>query len=417
MAREMKDSGIEWIGKIPANWTLRRLQWCLIEVTEKNDPIKTTQILSLTNKQGVLPYEDKGAQGNKAKENLAEYKLAYEDTLIINSMNVIIGSVGISHYFGCVSPVYYVFKETNESDLRFINYIFNTVGFQKECRKFAKGILEIRLRISISDLFKRPIPLPNIEKQRKIADYLDKECAEIDTILEKTHNSIEEYKKLKQAIITQAVTKGVREDRPMKESGIIWLDAVPEDWEISKIKYAIFPHEKPVFPTDDVITCFRDGTVTLRKNRREEGFTVSFTENGYQGVDVGDLVIHGMDTFAGAIGCSDSRGKTSPVVHVCSTIGNNRYFMYFLRYMAYSSVLMDFSNGVRIRSSDFRNFKKLAVFEMLVPPLEEQNEIVNYLDNTLAKIEQVVNQKESLLDELDSYKKAVIYEYVTGKRE
>ncbi len=417
MAREMKDSGIEWIGKIPANWTLRRLQWCLIEVTEKNDPIKTTQILSLTNKQGVLPYEDKGAQGNKAKENLAEYKLAYEDTLIVNSMNVIIGSVGISHYFGCVSPVYYVFKETNESDLRFINYIFNTVGFQKECRKFAKGILEIRLRISISDLFKRPIPLPNIEKQRKIADYLDKECAEIDTILEKTHNSIEEYKKLKQAIITQAVTKGVREDRPMKESGIIWLDAVPEDWEISKIKYAIFPHEKPVFPTDDVITCFRDGTVTLRKNRREEGFTVSFTENGYQGVDVGDLVIHGMDTFAGAIGCSDSRGKTSPVVHVCSTIGNNRYFMYFLRYMAYSSVLMDFSNGVRIRSSDFRNFKKLAVFEMLVPPLEEQNEIVNYLDNTLAKIEQVVNQKESLLDELDSYKKAVIYEYVTGKRE
>ena len=179
MVREMKDSGIEWIGKIPASWTLRRLQWCLIEVAEKNDPIKTTQILSLTNKQGVLPYEDKGAQGNKAKENLAEYKLAYEDTLIVNSMNVIIGSVGISHYFGCVSPVYYVFKETNESDLRFINYIFNTVGFQKECRKFAKGILEIRLRISTSDLFKRPIPLPNIEKQRKIADYLDKECAEI----------------------------------------------------------------------------------------------------------------------------------------------------------------------------------------------------------------------------------------------
>ena len=417
MAREMKDSGIEWIGKIPASWTLRRLQWCLIEVAEKNDPIRTTQILSLTNKQGVLPYEDKGAQGNKAKENLAEYKLAYEDTLIVNSMNVIIGSVGISHYFGCVSPVYYVFKETNESDLRFINYIFNTVGFQKECRKFAKGILEIRLRISTSDLFKRPIPLPNIDKQRKIADYLDKECAEIDAVLEKTHNSIEEYKKLKQAMITQAVTKGVRGDRSMKESGIIWLDAVPEDWEISKIKYAIFPHEKPVLPTDDVITCFRDGIVTLRKNRREEGFTVSFTENGYQGVDVGDLVIHGMDTFAGAIGCSDSRGKTSPVVHVCSTIGNNRYFMYFLRYMAYSNVLMDFSNGVRIRSSDFRNFKKLAVFEMLVPPLEEQNEIVNYLDSILAKIEQVIKQKELLLNELESYKKTVTYEYVTGKKE
>ena len=102
-------------------------------------------------------------------------------------MNVIIGSVGISHYFGCVSPVYYVFKETTESDLRFINYIFSTVGFQKECRKFAKGILEIRLRISSSDLFKRPIPLPNIDEQRRIADYLDTECAKMDAILEKTY--------------------------------------------------------------------------------------------------------------------------------------------------------------------------------------------------------------------------------------
>ena len=136
-----------------------------------------------------------------------------------------------------------------------------------------------------------------------------------------------------------------------------------------------------------------------------------------RGVDVGDLVIHGMDTFAGAIGCSDSRGKTSPVVHVCSTVGNNRYFMYFLRYMAYSSVLMDFSNGVRIRSSDFRNFKKLAVFEILVPPLDEQNKIVCYLDSTLIKIEQMIQQKELLINELEAYKKTIIYEYVTGKKE
>ena len=203
----------------------------------------------------------------------------------------------------------------------------------------------------------------------------------------------------------------------MKESGVIWLDTVPAEWTISKIKYTIFPKEKPVLPMDEVITCFRDGTVTLRRNRREEGFTISFTENGYQGVDGGDLVIHGMDTFAGAIGCSDRRGKTSPVVHVCSTVGNNRYFMYFLRYMAYSGVLMDFSNGVRIRSSDFRNFKKLAVFEMLVPPLREQNKIVDYLDSTLAKIDQVIKQKEILISELEACKKSAIYEYVTGKRE
>ncbi|MCC8121232.1 MAG: restriction endonuclease subunit S, partial [Oscillospiraceae bacterium] len=110
MGRAMKDSGIEWIGEIPENWKIERLQWCLQEINERNDPIKTTQILSLTNKLGVLPYEDKGNQGNKAKEDLSEYKLAFENTLIVNSMNVIIGSVGISHYMGCVSPVYYVFR-------------------------------------------------------------------------------------------------------------------------------------------------------------------------------------------------------------------------------------------------------------------------------------------------------------------
>lgn len=237
-----------------------------------------------------------------------------------------------------------------------------------------------------------------VGEQLAIADFLDAKCAEIDAILEKIRLSIEEYKKLKQAIITRAVTKGIRGDRPMKDSGIIWLGDVPESWNISKIKHTFFPHEKPVLPTDEVITCFRDGTVTLRKNKREEGYTISFTEKGYQGVDIGDLVIHGMDTFAGAIGCSDSRGKISPVVHVCSTSGNNRYFMYFLRYMASSNVLMDFSNGVRIRSSDFRNFDKLAVFEVLVPSLDEQNEIVNFLDDCIAKIEQMIGHKERLID-------------------
>ena len=165
MARKMKDSGVDWIGFIPDEWSVQRLRWCLKDINVKNDPIQTTQVLSLTNKQGVIPYEEKGNQGNKAKENVAEYKIAYENTLVINSMNVIIGSVGISHYFGCVSPVYYVFKETENADLRFISYIFSTVGFQKELRKYAKGIMEIRLRISVSDTLRRVVPLPKLEEQ------------------------------------------------------------------------------------------------------------------------------------------------------------------------------------------------------------------------------------------------------------
>lgn len=417
MARKMKDSGVDWIGFIPDEWSVQRLRWCLKDINVKNDPIQTTQVLSLTNKQGVIPYEEKGNQGNKAKENVAEYKIAYENTLVINSMNVIIGSVGISHYFGCVSPVYYVFKETENADLRFISYIFSTVGFQKELRKYAKGIMEIRLRVSVSDTLRRVVPLPKLEEQQRIADYLDHECAEIDAVLDKTRSSIDDYKSLKRAFVIQAVTQGVRKNRIMKPCSIEWLDRIPAEWEECRIKNVISPREKAVTEDDEIITCFRDGEVTLRRKRREDGFTVSFTENGYHGVDVGDLVIHGMDAFAGAIGCSDSRGKTTPVVHVCDTVGNNRYFMYYLRSLAYGNILMDLSNGVRIRSSDYRNFAKLGVFGALLPPLEEQDEIVAYLDQKCEEIDRLIAQKELFLSELENYKKSLIYEYVTGKKE
>lgn len=209
--------------------------------------------------------------------------------------------------------------------------------------------------------------------------------------------------------------KGI--DREMKDSNIEWLSMIPAEWDECRIKNVIFPTDKPIKESDEIITCFRDGEVTLRKNRREDGFTISFTEHGYHGVDVGDLAIHGMDAFAGAIGCSDSRGKTTPVVHICTTSGNNRYFMYFLRAMAYGDILMDLSNGVRIRSSDYRNFSKLAVFKIAVPSIEEQNEIVDYLDSKTAQIDVLISKKDAFAAELENYKKSMIYEYVTGKKE
>ncbi len=156
-------------------------------------------------------------------------------------MNVIIGAVGISKYFGCVSPVYYVFKTTESSELRYVYYLFTNVGFQKEMRKYAKGILEIRLRISASDMLKLLVPTPSLEEQIRISDYLDEKCQYIDSVLEQTRASIEEYKKLRQAVIVQAVTKGVRGERPKKRSQIEWLDVIPEDWSECRIKNAIFP--------------------------------------------------------------------------------------------------------------------------------------------------------------------------------
>lgn len=416
--REMKDSGVEWIGEIPYNWTLEKLQWYLDEVNISNNPVQTLQVLSLTNKLGVIPYEEKGNMGNKSKENCSEYKLAYPNTIVANSMNVIIGSVGICNYFGCVSPVYYVFKPKANSNIRFINYIFQTVGFQKELRKYSNGILEIRLRVSASNILKRFVPIPNHpSEQQKIVDFLDIKCAEIDTLTADIQAQIDTLEQYKRSVITEAVTKGLNSDVEMKDSGIEWIGIMPTAWKISRIKYEILPLQRPVYSTDSVMTCFRDGEVTLRQNRREDGFTVSFTENGYQGVEVGDLVIHGMDAFAGAIGCSDSRGKITPVVHVCKTTGNNRFFMYALRSMAMNDVLMSFSEGIRVRSSDFRNFNKLGKFRIAVPTVDEQNEIVAYLDSKCTEIDAIIAIKKQQLEILSDYKKSVFYEYITGKKE
>lgn len=417
MAREMKDSGIEWIGEIPQQWTMQRTKGCFHSHKDvAGDAADSYERLALT-LNGVIKRSKDDSTGLQP-EAFNGYQILREGELVfklIDLENVSTSRVGLSPFTGIVSPAYIVLTPQAGIHAGYALYFFLSM-WQREIFNHM-GDDGVRSSLNAKDLLNVPLPYPNLEEQERIAIFLDAECAEIDAVIEKTKVTIEEYKKLKQSVITAAVTKGIRGDRLMKDSGIIWLGDIPENWNISKIKYTIFPHEKPVLPTDGVITCFRDGTVTLRRNRREEGYTISLTENGYQGVDVGDLVIHGMDTFAGAIGCSDSRGKASPVVHVCSTSGNNRYFMYFLRYMAYSNVLMDFSNGVRIRSSDFRNFSKLAVFEMLVPPLDEQDEIVNYLDKKCAEIDALIAKKTSLLEELENYKKSVIYEYVTGKKE
>lgn len=418
MSRKMKDSGIEWIGEIPEDWDITRLKNVLCERKENNNLLKTDFILSLTNDRGVIPYSEKGEVGNKSKEDLTGYKLAYPNDIVLNSMNVVIGSVGISNYFGAVSPVYYMlYPRDKKHDIRFFNYIFQTKVFQESLKGYGNGIMEIRMRIQMSKLNTVMLPLTNEEEQNRISNYLDYNCTLIDQTIEKQKQVIEKLKDYKSSYITEIVRYGFDKNVELKDSYIQWMPKVPKHWDVTRIKNTIFPLCREVLGNDDVITCFRDGQVTLRKNRREEGFTISFTEHGYQGVEIGDLVIHGMDAFAGSIGCSDSRGKCTPVVHVCKTIGNNEYFMYFLRSMALTDVFMSFSNGVRIRSSDFRNFAKLAIFPIVVPPIEEQNQIVNILNEKCDKIEKAIDVKKKVIEKLEAYKKSLIYECVTGKRE
>ena len=148
-----------------------------------------------------------------------------------------------------------------------------------------------------------------------------------------------------------------------KDSGIPWIGNIPSHWDIRRGKNVLSLLDRPIRADDEVITCFRDGEVTLRKNKREDGFTVSLQEIGYQGIEPGDLVVHGMDGFAGSIGVSDSRGKATPVLNVMDSPHNKRFLMYYLRMAAYKDVFMSLSTGIRVRSCDLR-WNKLSVFRL-----------------------------------------------------
>ena len=199
--------------------------------------------------------------------------------------------------------------------------------------------------------------------------------------------------------------------REMKDSGIEWVKSIPNNWEVKKGKYCLQCVQKPVKKDDDVITCFRDGEVTLRSKLREDGFTISMKEIGYQGIDVGDLIVHGMDGFAGAIGISDSRGKASPVLNVLETNNNKRYIMYYLRSMAYNGIFLALSTGVRVRTCD-TNWGKLRELPYIIPPKNDQDNIVSYLDSKCSEIDSLTDDIQSQIITLEEYKKSIISEVV-----
>jgi type I restriction enzyme S subunit len=425
--RATKDSGISWLGEYPSDWELKKIKYCLQERVEKNNPVRTTEILSLTAKQGVIPYDQKEGGGNKPKEDVSAYRLAYPGDIVMNSMNILSGSVGLSQYFGCVSPVYYMLRPWKVTeDVRYYNYTFQTTMFQRSLFGLGNGILikesgngklnTIRMRIPMDKFGELFIPVAPIDEQQRIADFLDAKCAEIDALVADIQSQIDTLEQYKRSVITETVTKGLNPDAEMKDSGVQWIGDTPAHWGVIRGKYILRYMQKPVRENDGVITCFRDGEVTLRSNRREDGFTMSDKEIGYQGIDVGDLVVHGMDGFAGAIGISDSRGKASPVLNVLDTDQCKRYIMYYLRSMAYSDVFLALATGIRVRSCDLR-WNKLAELSYPVPPLDEQNAIVKHIDSVLSKADAVIADKKAQLATLDEYIKSLIFEYVTGKKE
>lgn len=431
--REMKDSGIEWIGEIPCDWKLERSQWHLEEVNISNNPIQTNNVLSLTNKLGVVPYEEKGNQGNKSKENVYEYKLAYPNTIVANSMNILIGSVGLCDYFGCVSPVYYVFRAKKYNNIKFLNYVFQTVGFQRELRKYANGILEIRLRVSSSDILKRFIPFPSEIEQQRIAEFLDRECGKIDGLKVDIQAQIDTLEQYKRSVITEAVTHGLNPFATMKDSRISWVGDIPQNWEIKRLKYLFkFCKGLPITKDnliDQGLPVISYGQIHAKTNNGVDvrSHLLRFVDFSYQTfyplsqVMRGDFVF--ADTSEDYEGCGNCVYKRNDsllfagyhtIIAHSIVESDNRFFAYLFQTDIWRKQIREKVSGVKVFSI---TQKTLSNTYLILPPLDEQQEIADYLDNKCAEIEQIIADKKTQIETLDGYKKSLIYEYVTGKKE
>lgn len=431
--RKMKNSGVEWIGKIPSEWTLERLQWHLTEIKEPNNPIKTKQILSLTNKLGVIPYEEKGSQGNVAKENYDEYKIAYPNTIVANSMNVLIGSVGICNYFGCVSPVYYVLMPNKMDNLEFLNYIFQTAQFQKELRRYANGILEIRLRVSSAGILKRIVAFPSHEMQQNIVNTLNKRNLKIDALISNQEQQIEKLKQYKQSLITEVVTKGLNPDVPMKDSGVKWIGQIPENWTIKPLK-SLFGFGKglpitkenlqtngvPVISYGQIHAKWNSG-VTIHDELKRFVSETYIETNPNSLVKYGDFIF--ADTSEDREGCGNcayvDKSETlfagyHTVILTSSSQSSNKYLAYLFLTDAWRSQIRCKVSGIKVFSI---SRKILSSTSIILPDIAEQNDIVSYLDDKCAKIDRLIAIKQEKIDKLNDYKKSLIYEYVTGKKE
>lgn len=415
--REMKDSGIEWIGQIPERWQLRRAKTLFAQRNSKGNRIEV--LLSPTQKYGVVPQSQlEGVVQVKEDTDLQMFKTVHKGDFVI-SLRSFQGGFEYSLYEGVCSPAYQVFYPTTPICDTYYRYLFKSQSFISKMNNLTVGIREEK-NIQYVDFANSQIPVPPLAEQDRIAAFLDAECAEIDAVLEKTRASIEEYKKLKQAVITQAVTKGVRGDRPMKDSGIEWIGDIPAEWDV----LSLVAHTSMLTPMRDRPENL-DGPIPWV---RIEDFEGKYIESSKAGLGVSMKTVKEMNLKVypvGTILCTSSciMGKCAIVSR--ELVSNQRFigiipdrttdktYLYYL--MTSNAERMNFLSTGALQANLSRSaFEHLKV---QFPPYSEQQEIVAYLDDKCEKIDALIARKQQYLTEIENYKKSLIYEYVTGKKE
>ena len=408
--REMKDSGIEWIGKIPKEWSIVKFK-CLHNGLNTGEAIdkeywESDAGLNAFYTAGLTPIRT-------GYSNFPTWKETRENDLLL-------ARNGTPYVYLPVSKAYYTDHIIRAAMSSLVNRRFIRYCLQQSIASIA--VDSVSIPTWSATLWNNQIlTWPSVIEQERIAAFLDAECAEIDAVLEKTRASIEEYKKLKQAVITQAVTKGVRGDRPMKDSGIEWIGDIPAEWDVVRIKNLFdYRNERNFKPLEEVnlISLYTDKGVVQHCDLDETTGNKASNADGYKLVYENDIVVNIILCWMGAIGRSAYFGVTSPAYDVYSPKQktNSKFYHYLFRTNGFSGDCYKVGRGImamrwRTYSDQFRAIKVVS------PPQSEQEEIVEYLDEKCEGIDALIAKKQQYLTEIENYKKSLIYEYVTGKKE
>ena len=428
--RKMKDSGVDWIGSVPEHWELRRAKSMFKQSTSKgNDRLV---LLSATQDRGVVDKSTLDSVVQVSEDaDLSTFKTVHKNDFVI-SLRSFQGGFEISHEEGVISPAYTVFRLSTQTYPHYYRHLFKSYGFIDKINSLTVGIREGK-NIQYVDFANMLLPYISLAEQQRIAEFLDRKCTEVDEMIGLQEQIIEELKAYKQSVITEAVTKGLNPAAPMRDSGIEWIGQIPMHWETHPFK-AFYKTTKglnitkenlvesgmPVISYGQIHSKLNSGVrvnETLIRFVPEEYLTTNqeclskqhdlfFADTSEDREGAGNVVYIDIDTpiFAGY----------HTIIARPSEKVKSKYFAYLIQTDAWRCQLRSRVSGVKVFSISQKFINQTSV---IIPPISEQQAIANYLDGKCADIDSLIQTKQSKIDSLKEYKKSIIYEYVTGKRE
>lgn len=416
--REMKDSGIEWVGAIPATWKIHPLYYYFSERKCKNTLGKENNLLSLS--YGRVIRKDINTVDGLLPENYNGYNIIEKDDIVLRLTDLQNDKrslrTGLVREHGIITSAYTTIKANRELVPEFFQYLLHSYDVMKVLYNMGSGV---RQGLNFSELSKMPLISPDMLEQKKIADFLDTKCSEIDAISADIQKEIETLEQYKRSVITEAVTKGLNPDVKMESVNIQYIVKKPSNWGILRLKYVLTEQKaRTMTGAEDLLSVSQYKGVILATDNIMRTMQAASLK-GYRIVHIGDLVFNKLNPGLARFGASDYNGITSPdyaVYKANPRIAYAKYLEYILTTERYVSEYKRQSTGVGDGFSRLYTYQ-LYEIKVALPPIDEQKEIIDYLQSICYKIETAIQEKKKQVDILNAYKKSLIYEYVTGKKE